>query len=58
MSWCCDICDKVIHEEFSNNHLQSGFYKRSAKSVISKYIITTPKPKKIDDLIRKFLRSH
>ena len=24
MYWRCDICDKVIYEEFRNNHLQSG----------------------------------
>ena len=58
MNWRSDICDKVMYEEFRNNHLQFGFHKRLANSIIRKYIITNPKPNKNDDTIRKFLRSH
>ena len=36
MHWRCDICDKVMYEKFENNHLQSGFHKRLAKSIIRK----------------------
>ena len=57
MHWRCDICDKVMYEEFRNNHLQSGFHQRLANSIIRKYIITNPKPNKIDTII-KYLRSH
>ena len=58
MHWRCDICDKVMYEEFRNIHLQSGFHKRLAISIIRKFLITNPKPNKIDDTIRKYLRSH
>ena len=58
MYWRCDICDKVTYEEFRSNHLQSGFHKGLANSIIRKYIITIPKPNKTDDAIRKYLRSH
>ena len=58
MHWGCDICDKVMSEEFRDNHLQCGFHKRLANSSIKKYIITNPKPNKIDDTIRKYSRSH
>ena len=58
MHWCCDICDKVMYEIFKYNHLQSGFHKRLANSIIRKHIFTHPKPNKIDDTIRKYLRSH
>ena len=44
MYWRCDICDKVLYEDFRNNHLQSGFHKRLANSIIKKYIIINPKP--------------
>ena len=26
MYWSCYICDKVIYEEFANNHLQSAYH--------------------------------
>ena len=58
MYWSCDICDKVIYEQFRNNHLQSGFHKRLANSIIRNYVITNPKPIKIDDTIQKYLRLH
>ena len=58
MHWCCDISDKDMYESFRNNHLQSGFHKRLANSIIRKCIITYPKPNKIDDTVRKYLRSH
>ena len=58
MHWCCDICDKVVYEIFTNNHLQSRSHKRLVISIIRKYIITYPKPNKIDDTIKKYLRSH
>ena len=58
MYWHCDICDKVIYEEFRDNHLQSGFNKRLADSIIGKYVITNPKSNQIDDTIRKCLKSH
>ena len=53
----CDISDKVMYEKFRNNHLLSGFHKRLPNSIIRKTIITNPKPTKIDDTIRIFLRS-
>ena len=34
------------------------FHKRLANSIIRKIIITHPKPNKLDDTIRKYLRSH
>ena len=58
MYWRCDICDKVINEEFRDNHLQSGYHKHLVNLVIRKYIITNPKPKNFDDTIRKHLRVH
>ena len=58
MQWRCNICDKVMYEEFRNNHLQSGFHKRLAISIIRKYNITNPKPSKNDDTIRNFLGSY
>ena len=45
-------------KKLEKNHLQSGFHKRLATSVIRKFFITNPKPNKIDDTIRKNLRSH
>ena len=56
MYWTCDICDKVIFEEFRNNHLQFGYHKRLANSIIRKYIFT--KPDGVDDTIAKYLRKH
>ena len=47
-----------MFEIFRNNQLQSGFHKRLANSINRKYIITYPKLNKIDDIIRKGLRSH
>ena len=58
MYWHCEICDKVIYEEFRINHLQSRFHKRLVNSIIKKYIITNPKSNKIDDKNRKHLRLH
>ena len=58
MYWRCDICDKIIYEEIAKNHLQSGYHKRLSRSIIRRYIITNPKPNKIDDTIRKNLRFH
>ena len=58
MHWCCDICGKIMYEIFRNNYRQSGFHKRLANSIIRKNIITYPKPNKIDDTIKKYLRSH
>ena len=40
----CEICDKVMYEIFRNNHLQSGFHKRLANSIIRKCIFIYPKP--------------
>ena len=57
MHWRCDVFDKVMYEDFRKNHLQSGFHKRLATSIIRKYNITNPKPKKNDDTIRNYLRS-
>ena len=28
MHWMCNICDKVIYEEFRSNHLQSRYHTR------------------------------
>ena len=47
-----------MYEEFRNNNFQSGFHKRLANSIIRNYIIANPKPKRIDDTIRKYLGSH
>ena len=58
MYWCCDVCDKVIYENFANNHLRSGYHKHLPDSIIRRYIITNPEPNKIDDTIRKSLRLH
>ena len=58
MYWHCDICDDVMFEDIRNNHLQSGFHKCLANSVIWKSIISNPKSNKIDDTVRKKLRSH
>ena len=58
MYWHCEIGDKMTIEEFRNNHLQSRFHKRSANSIIRKYINTSPKPNKINDKIRKYVRLH
>ena len=58
MHWRCDICDKVIYEEFRSNHLQSGVHKRLPNSIIKKCIFTNPEPNKIDDIIGKVLRLH
>ena len=56
MYWRCDICDKVIYEEFRNNHLQSRYHKHLANSIIRKYIIT--KPYGLGETIAEYLRSH
>ena len=58
MHWRCDICDKVIYEGFRDNHLESGFHGHLANSIIRKFIISNPKPNTIDDIIRKYIRSH
>ena len=58
MYWRCDICDKVMYEKFINNHLQSGFHKHLADSIIRNSTITNPKPNKIDDTNGKNLKSH
>ena len=58
MHWRCDICDKIMYEEVRNIHLQSGFQKSLANSITRIYIIPNPKLNKIDNTIRKFLRSH
>ena len=52
------VIDKIIYQEFANNHLRSGYRKRLANSIIRKYVITNQKPNKIDDTIRKYLRFH
>ena len=58
MYWHCDFCDNVIYKENKDNHLQSGFHKRLANSIIRRYLITNTKSNKIDDTIRKYLKSH
>ena len=58
MYWHCDICDKDMHEELRNIHLQSGFHKRLANSIIRNCFFTSPKSNKIDVTIRKSLISH
>ena len=40
MHWRRGICDKIMYEKFRKNHLQSGFHKRLANSIIKKYNIT------------------
>ena len=54
----CDVCDKIMYEKFSNNHLNSGFHKRLTNFIIRKYIILNPKPNKLDDTVRKYSRLH
>ena len=56
MYWSCDICDKVIYEQFRIIHLQPGYHKRLANSTIRKYIIS--KPDGVGQTIAKHLRSH
>ena len=58
MLWFSDICDKVIYEEFRSNHFESGFHKRSANSIVRRYIINNPKPNKINNRVKRFLRLH
>ena len=58
MYWHCDICDKVIYEEFRSNHLQPGFHIRLSNSINRKNVITNPEPNKIDDIIGKHSRLH
>ena len=58
MHWRCEICNKIMYENSRNNHLQSGFHKCLATLIFRKYIISNPKSTKIDDTVRKFLRSH
>ena len=36
-----------MYEEFRKNHLQSGFHKRLAKSIIRKYFNTNQNQKKM-----------
>ena len=52
----CDICDKFLYEEFRNNHLQPGYRKRLANSIIRKYFII--KPDKFVEIIANYSRSH
>ena len=56
MYWSCDICDKVIYEEFRDNHLQSRYHKRLANSIIRKFIISEPNG--VGKTISKYLRLH
>ena len=56
--WRCDICEKVIYEQFKSSHLQSAYHKRLANSIVGKYIITNPQPNKIEDTIRKYFEFH
>ena len=56
MYWSCDICDKFLYEEIRNNHLQPGYRKRLANSIIRKYIFI--KPDKTGEIIAKYSRSH
>ena len=53
MYWRCEICDKVTYAEFRSNHFQSGFHKRLVILIVRRYIITNPKPNKIDYTIKK-----
>ena len=43
---------------FANIHLQSGYHKRLSDSIIQRYILTNPKPNKVDDTVRKNLGFH
>ena len=44
--------------ELRNKHLKSKFHKSFVNSIIRRYIIRSPLPNKIDDIIRKQLRIH
>ena len=56
MYWHWNICDKIFYEEFRTNHLQSGNHKRSANSIIGKYIIVNPI--RVDETVAEFLSLH
>ena len=45
-----------MYKEVRNNHLQSRFHKQLAISIIRKYTINNPKPNKINDIIRNYLK--
>ena len=58
MKFHCEICDKVMNEEFRNNHLESKYHISLVNSIIRRYIIANPTPNKIDDIINKYLEIH
>ena len=53
--WHCEICDKIMNENFTKNHLESKFHSSLVNSNVKRYIIPNPTPNKIDDIIRKYL---
>ena len=58
MKFHCEICDKVMNEEFRNTHFESKYHSSLVNSITRKYIIANPTPNKIDDILRKYLSVH
>ena len=56
MYWPCDVCDIEIYEQFTDKHLQSGYFKRLANSIIRKY--NTFKTNRVGETIAEYLKSH
>ena len=53
----CESCDITI-AELKNKHLESKFHNSFLNSIIRRYIISSPLPNNIDDIIRKYLKIH
>ena len=58
MYWHCEICDIIKIAELKNKHLESKFHNSFVNSIIRRYIIPTPLPDKIDDIIRNYIVLH
>ena len=58
MYWHCEICDNILIAESTKKNLKSEFHKSFVNSIIKRYIIPSPLPNKIDDIVRKHLRIH
>ena len=58
MYWHCEICDNIMIAELKKKHLKSKFHNSFGNSIISRYIIPSPVPNKIDDKFRKHLTNH
>ena len=54
----CEICDKIMKEEFRIKHFESKFHSSLVNSIIRRYSIPNPTPNKIDDIIGNYLKIH